>query len=738
MTSLEFSKRRILMEKDQAVAIQVIGDFADQADFVLPLWYVAGTTLDATVATLSPEGVLTAVGNGNTIIKASRGDATAATVVGVGMPTESFALASRLFGIDAYPDSVTIVPTGGERQIVTSLGFTQQVYISKASDGTRYFSGNTDVVTVTPDGLIEAVGIGETTVTVIYGQAEEVLKVKVAAPTIGIASIGPQGGAVQNADGIIAAFGPGQLTGDATVSIETVTEAALPLTMPTSFVFNGAMQLNVTGGELQGPIQVAIPVAPGSAAPGDTVYFFEKRALPIGAPGELRDVWTVFDSGKVGDDGIARTSSPPFPGLSPRGTVLAARTSSPSGIVRMDLDYVRDLTIAFMPAIGIAAVGGLTGGVIALGLAGTYLSLLALPVLHELATIEIWRDYAKRDITIDVPVGTAELRIVPDLPETSAPTLLPTIKDITPLLVHGAGGTIDDILLTIRGTRFFDPVDPASVVLTETRVVFDMRGTEVAVEFGDADWVTQGSDGPGFDANSFITVRVPKSVLLGLAEIRVERPTGTYVPTTLGPGLSTTMVSSAPIPVDNIQGYAFFGNNSKRSIDVIDVRRPDEGTGAEHIVKRIELPISGQIRDTVTTGDLSRVFVATDNGVAVVDAMTLQLWDAKPSTSDVDLIRIPGDGVVTSLALDPQERYLYAAGTGKIYVIDLLPSSAHFHKVAQVISLAPADTPASGYISSIALNADGSRLFVAAPATRLFGGTTPFTRGGREHGFIHV
>ncbi|MBM3522927.1 MAG: tandem-95 repeat protein, partial [Alphaproteobacteria bacterium] len=44
LTSLEFSKRRILMEKDQAVAIQVIGDFADQADVVLPLWYVAGTT----------------------------------------------------------------------------------------------------------------------------------------------------------------------------------------------------------------------------------------------------------------------------------------------------------------------------------------------------------------------------------------------------------------------------------------------------------------------------------------------------------------------------------------------------------------------------------------------------------------------------------------------------------------------------------------------------------------------
>ncbi|NIM48583.1 MAG: Ig domain-containing protein group 2 domain-containing protein, partial [Gemmatimonadales bacterium] len=115
--------------------------------------------------------------------------------------------------------------------------------------GTRYFSGNTGVATVTPDGLIQAVGEGETTVTVIFADAEEVLTVKVESPQEGPVNVGTEGAVVQNADGYAVAIGPGLLTGDATVSITTLQEAELPIATPPGFGLAAAFRLDIEGGD---------------------------------------------------------------------------------------------------------------------------------------------------------------------------------------------------------------------------------------------------------------------------------------------------------------------------------------------------------------------------------------------------------------------------------------------------------------------------------------------------------
>jgi len=320
--------------------------------------------LDPSIATLTPQGLLTALKDGHTVLTASRGAASAATVIGVGMPSNGELMISRVLGIDAYPDTVTVVPAGGTRQIVTSLGLGQQTFVTEGANGTRYVVGNSAVATVTEDGLIRAVGEGETTVTVIYGHGEEVIRVKVQPPlsTNGTATVGQNGGVVANADGIMAAFGPGQFTGNAVVTIATVAEDDLSLALPssptgeTTFGYLGAFDIDIQGGELNGPFQVAVPVAPGSAQAGDTVFFFEKRNLPVGENGEFIDVWTVVDSGTVGEDGMARTASPPFPGLSTRGSVLIARAAQPLGIVRMDLGLMAGVAIGFAVAAGVALV----------------------------------------------------------------------------------------------------------------------------------------------------------------------------------------------------------------------------------------------------------------------------------------------------------------------------------------------------------------------------------------------
>ncbi|MBX9640295.1 MAG: Ig-like domain-containing protein, partial [Mycobacteriaceae bacterium] len=387
---LDFAQRHILMDTGASISVQAIGDFADQADVLLPLWYVNGRILNTSIASLTPQGVLTAQANGHTVLIAGRDAALAATVVGVGSPTGSELFVSRTLGIDAYPDSVALVPNGGTRQIVTTLGVGRQIYITEASNGTLYFSGNSDIATVTANGLIQAHAEGETTVTAIYGYAEDIVRVKVDAPLSqnGTAVVGAEGGVITTAGGgVVAAFGPDQLTDGTTVTLQAVSLANLPLALPTNpagqttMTYLGAFDLGIEGGELTGPIQAAVRVAPGSAVAGDQVYFLQKANLPVGPNGEWIDVWNVVDSGVVGTDGMARTSSPPFPGLSGRGSVLVAKMNQPAGVIHIDIGYITSLSIAFSIATGIAATGGLAGAVVAGGMIAGYVGMLALPAL---------------------------------------------------------------------------------------------------------------------------------------------------------------------------------------------------------------------------------------------------------------------------------------------------------------------------------------------------------------------
>ncbi|MCB2039654.1 MAG: hypothetical protein KDH48_02045, partial [Rhodoferax sp.] len=89
---------------------------------------------------------------------------------------------------------------------------------------------------------------------------------------------------------------------------------------------------------------------------------------------------------------------------------------------------------------------------------------------------------------------------------------------------------------------------------------------------------------------------------------------------------------------------------------------------------------------------------------------------------------------MTALAIDTAERYLYAAGLGKIYVIDLKMSSDDFHRVAQVITV---DAPDQGRINDLVVNADGTRLFAAVPVTSMFG-VNGWVQGQNQPGHLVV
>ena len=164
-------------------------------------------------------------------------------------------------------------------------------------------------------------------------------------------------------------------------------------------------------------MQLAAPVP--SAAPGDQV--FSSTALPLGIDGALRDVWVALDSGTVGADGIARTASPPFPGLSDRGQVLVAEAAEPVSVLRVNFNAVEPFLFAYAPAMGIAAVSGLSGLVTIGGLTTLLAEWVGCRWLENGQTSRPGGKYAanemtKVSLTVDIPKNSEFVQTIVTAP----------------------------------------------------------------------------------------------------------------------------------------------------------------------------------------------------------------------------------------------------------------------------------------------------------------------------------
>src|SRR3546814_11818504 len=108
----------------------------------LPFDYVDVSVADPSVAHLDAEGRITALDRGTSYVTARRGDVAAATVVPVGPPANYIEFTTSPSGIDAYPDALTILPSGQERRIVTRLDPTDTFHADGPEAGTVYLSAN--------------------------------------------------------------------------------------------------------------------------------------------------------------------------------------------------------------------------------------------------------------------------------------------------------------------------------------------------------------------------------------------------------------------------------------------------------------------------------------------------------------------------------------------------------------------------------------------------------------------
>jgi VCBS repeat-containing protein len=727
LVSIDFDQRGLKLLGGDQIQLSLIGDFEDEQDVALPASYVALTSSDANVATIATSGLLTAKADGASVVAAHRGAITAATAVGVGVPDSAGALRAYYFGIDAYPDSISLTP-GTARQMVVQNG--EGSFISAAASGTRYFIGDSDLATIDADGKLVARATGDTVVTVIYESAEQLVPLHVVVPVRGdtnqVATVGKKGGIVEGDGGQLISFGEGQLANDVQVAVTTLAAADLGAPLPEAMDFSAAFRINIVNPAVanpslavpvtNGPIQIAVPVNANIPA-GEKVYFFLEVETDQ-VDGVLRKYWMPVDSGIVGADGYARSTSPPWPGLSQNGNILMARANKPVRGITIDLQNMFNPALLF---IGSTSLIGLL----------YYLKTITFPIVEQAKVLNAFSHYAGQEVHFDIPVdaGQTDKRIlatVPNPPKVDSPA--PQVSDVDTSVLASAG------LLVINGTGFMS----SSGLITDTKVVFRQGGREIEAAALNTSTAKK------------LIVQVPNTVVLGLAEVFVRRPEVTPAVGANGtPSTVTDNSDSQIFYVKNQGGYGFVGGSGPIAgggfgvgVQVLDLQRKGDILGDDEKVIKI-INLQRTVTTTVATPDLARVFAAVqaENGksgaVVVIDGLTLDPMDAKPSTPELDNIELPYGQSPTAMALDPNGNYLYVAGKGAVFVIDINPGSQTLHKLVDIITIG-SEFSITGRINDMAVNADGTRLYLTAPATELFGGTLAWTRGGRDNGQVLV
>ncbi|MDH5669840.1 MAG: Ig-like domain-containing protein, partial [Nitrospira sp.] len=723
LVALDFAVRQPRLDARHSTTLELIGDFTDEQDVALPASYLTFglTNLSPQPSVLGPGAVIEATGVLTGVIDGTTGIVTASTAHGpngaviqaatafsIGLPTDQTQQFLYALGLDVFPGAVSLatgtdpllpgaVPVApGQRQILVDLA--DVIDLTAGTTGTRYFVSNPDVVTVSADGLITANQAGEAVVTVINGPAETLIPVKVdVPPDPGARTIGTEGGIVMGADGSLVALAPNALESETLVSITPILQASLPLAMPGPFEYVASFDLQIGDGRLDIPAQLAIPITGSTVTPGADLVFFRASTLTdeTGAP---FGVWMQEETGILGADGVARTASPPFPGVLKSGTWMIA--TAPAG----SLARVDGKLNTFFPDQGssFTVVARTDGAPIAQEIHSPFdLWLPTGPIQLEFV------EYSPSGLArvtvdnVDVQVGTDtqfNTTVINQVVDTAShPSAAPVIQSAEIVVTNGSA----ELILT--GSRFtYDVTDQSApnvgasifdlVVNFDVPIRPDLQFTQEQLgqfiiagdEIPKTIRITATPD-PLTSSGNTIHVKVPKDVILGISDISVTRKTPVLTGTTPKAWVIADRTST-PTRIDVDLHMLLVASTVEKNVTAIDTR-------TNQIIARI--PVGDQIgagpRAVAITPDLTRAYVTLlgGHGVAVVDTYTLQASDMNPDpTKAQTIIDLPGSRPYWAVA-DKDGRYLYVSdqNVGLIYVIDILPTSPTYHTVVKQISV---------------------------------------------------
>ncbi|WP_334407672.1 Ig-like domain-containing protein [Bradyrhizobium sp. AZCC 2289] len=678
--------------------LQITGDFTDATGVAVPLSYLNLTSTNPTTVSVNSNGTLRALSSGNSIIIVSSHGISAVKAVivsppdptGEGDPVTPTPLI-------AYPGALTLLSNGGQRQL--DVATEDGIDVTTSDNGTRYFTSNPNIITVSSDGFVTGLASGVATISVIYNGSQSDIPIRVENPSFGPTLIGDQGGVVQGADGSQVAVGPGVLPSPTTVDIEPLTQSALPMGVPTGLSFLDGFTLNVGDSLLSQPVQLAVPVPSGTPV-GTTVYFFRLAQLPD-ATGTEQPLWLLTETGTVRADGLAHTNSPPYPGVTKTGSYLVVVGQSDSL-----LSLTPDATF---PAILASVQNPVANYGVMLGPFPMQMPILAGPEILVINTYSLG-SISTTTTPIFVGPGVNKSQIHIDTPAPTGDKVTPVIKSATVTFLNGT-----DPQLVIDGSQFGAEQNDI--------VVRYQMGSQQPVDRTPTLSGTQ------------LTVTVPQSIVLGLADITVVRKVGVF---NIGGNLIGEVEFESKSVTVNPQPNLTFNivrPSQNGAPTLLDVYSSDRQTILQEI-PLVSGPLASSENPIALTVDQTRAYVAlATGGIAVIDTVAMRVTEilirVDQKQSDGSLISSVPLPFFSSLITSGD--FLYAGGVvPSIYAININPKSPDYHR-AFAIPI-PLDIAPHGVLD-MAVNADGTKLYATVPETELYGG---YFSGERKNGHIVV
>ncbi|MGA2068563.1 MAG: CARDB domain-containing protein, partial [Thermoguttaceae bacterium] len=736
LVNLDFQTRLPRLDNPgDAQVLVAVGDFTDQTGAVLPASYVTWQSTDPAVMSVTANGTVTAVSDGSSVITISAQGIQAATAGTVGTPTDP--LQQELYGdgLETSIQAESLAANVGYHQLDVSSGGTD---LTPGSTGTVYYVSNPNVIQVDADGMVTAGNVGTATITVINGPAEAVVPVNVVTPPpAGPVTVGAAGGVVQGSDGSLVMVAPGSVTADTQMSITPLTQADLPMSLPSFAQFAGAFQLDLGSATLANPVQLVVP-APAGVAVGTEMVFYCYGSFPD-ADGNPQPAWIQSEVGQVESDGFVHTTSEnqvTDSGLyafaaEPTAVAVTGNVSFAAGTPEAGLTYAAYTSYEASESLGpsIAGSGSFSP-------ADDFFLLAQLGInINPDNSFTIYLPHSALSLTMSaIPArsGTpTNTSVALDLTSAgSSATINPAIN--TPSWASPAQVLVQSLslnvssaqhpVLTITGRNFGNGADPLQVLFR----VGDPDGPQNSPAVGGKDiWAT-----PDYLSPTQISVVVPNTFALGTAFISVIRTVTTR--TTINGTVRTTTTrfqsNLMQFPATGI--YSFSTEPGRYEVAVIDNRPqvPDPNNpgslmanpNLNSVIADIPITASGGIPLTplylAVTPDHTRVYVTTKEGsIVILDALTFQQI-CTDNEAMQRTITLQGNPHPDQIVIDDAGNYAYVtdAVNATIYAIDVNPYSAAYDTARNI-----AVTGAPQGLQGLAVNADDTRLFVAAPNHRV-------------------
>ncbi|MBW8890894.1 MAG: hypothetical protein JF617_01495, partial [Burkholderiales bacterium] len=633
-------------------ALQAYGDFADEQDVALTGNYLQWTIENwqdgvGAIVTTPGDTLLKGQASGWGYVKATRGGLLGVRSFEVGGPSDD-TISLALGGLDAYPGSVSLVAPqsdgsgAGQRQIK----LTDVLFGASVADSyyTSYFVGDSNIVAVDANGLIQAKAVGTTKIYAIYKSGQVELTVHVVAPAVVTAQapsiqVDASGAVLQTESGLQIAIAAGAFDAPKQVTLTDLDLNHLPLAAPSfdGFQVLSGFHLDLGGAKSAYPIQLATSAM--GLDPNEYEVLILRRGTITLDDGSVKDTWWVVDNGHVGEDGKARTASPPYPGVTSSGDYLisARRTSkdpktgaSTTKFVSLDANYQYIYFNAINTAMMVAAGGNLVAS-------GTAIALMAMlpTAVFGLYTFTTTAQYNQTG-TATVKGEDLDITVTPPKPIAQGDPTLTGVTQIDATTFKLSG---DNFKLDSNTTRLRVWIKPVGSGLADMNSTPDRGLLWTTLDVSE---VTKTS----------AIIKVPAGVALGLHQISVER-----VIDAINPDGSAG------------DGYGFMSGNPSFPIEL----KPDHQVGV--VLDRQHVQFTDGIMTHGPDGD-------------------------GPLKILQDVVDLPGylTGLKTdALVYGTDNRVVYVAGAGKIYMIDMLS-----HKLVYTLQL-PSST---ANITSLAVAGD--------------------------------